>query len=88
MESINIGEVREKLADIVNKVAYAKERVVLKRRGKDVAVIVSMDDLELIERMEDRLDAEEALKALEEFRASGEKGIPLAEVKQELLEDI
>lgn len=40
-----------------------------------------------IERMENRLDAEEALKSLEEFRASGEKGIPLSDVKQEFLID-
>jgi prevent-host-death family protein len=88
MESVNIGEVRERLADLINRVAYSKDRIVLKRRGKDIAVIVSMEDLALLEELEDRLDAEEAQKALREFRASGEKAIPLDEIKLELLEKI
>lgn len=88
MESVNIGEVRERLADLVNRVAYSKDRIVLKRRGKDIAVIVSMEDLALLEELEDRLDAEEAQKALQEFRESGEEAIPLDEIKRELAEEL
>lgn len=32
-------------ADIVNKVAYGKESIVLTRRGQDVATLVSIDEL-------------------------------------------
>src|SRR5690606_21598302 len=54
--NLSIAEVRNNLADALNRVAYAGERVVLERRGKPVAVLVSMDDLELLQRIEDEMD--------------------------------
>ncbi len=49
MKRIGIGEARAALADILNEVAYSKRRVVLVRRGKDVAALVPIEDLEKIE---------------------------------------
>jgi PHD/YefM family antitoxin component YafN of YafNO toxin-antitoxin module len=49
-------------------VTYAHERVVIKRRQKPVAALISMEELELFERLlrehEDRLDAAEADRVL------------------------
>src|SRR5882672_9250954 len=44
-------EAREKLADILNDVAFRGERVLLERHGKSIAAVVSVEDLELLERL-------------------------------------
>ncbi|MBI5789755.1 MAG: type II toxin-antitoxin system Phd/YefM family antitoxin [Candidatus Schekmanbacteria bacterium] len=66
-----ISEARKDFADTLNQVAYQKERVVLYRRGKDVAAIVTVDDLALLEEIENRLDIEEARAALSEAKNQG-----------------
>jgi prevent-host-death family protein len=57
-------EAREKLADILNTVAFRGERVLLDRHGKSVAAIVSVEDLALLERLEDEMDLDAARKAI------------------------
>ncbi len=84
MVQVGIKEIRDNLADALNKVAYAGERVVLARRGKGVAALVSMEDLELLERMEDEADVRDAKRALAEMKRKGEKPIPLAVIKKRL----
>jgi prevent-host-death family protein len=78
--NISIAEVRNNLADALNRAAYGPERVILERRGKPVAVLVSMDDLELLERLEDEVD----LKAVRKARKEKAKSVPLAKVKSRL----
>lgn len=84
MVSVGVAEIRDNLAEALNRVAYQGERIVLERRGKGVAVLVSMEDLALLEAIEDREDAKAARKALAELKRKGGKGIPLADVKAEL----
>ncbi len=81
MINVGIAEIRNNLADALNRVAYQGERIVLERRGKGVAVLVSMEDLALLEALEDKEDAKAARKALAEVKR---KGVPLADVKAEL----
>ncbi|HEX9560795.1 MAG TPA: type II toxin-antitoxin system Phd/YefM family antitoxin, partial [Candidatus Dormibacteraeota bacterium] len=50
---IPVSEAREQLADLVNRVAYRRERITLGRRGKKIAAIVSAEDLDLLEALED-----------------------------------
>lgn len=71
MARIHASEAREDFAETLNKVAYQGERVVLHRRGKDVAAIVPIEDLTLLETLEDRIDLEQARKALSEAKRSG-----------------
>ncbi len=79
MTRISMRQARNNLADMVNRVNYAQERIVLDRRGKGVAVLVSMADAELLEQLEDQIDIAAAKKALKE------KGrIPYAQVRKEL----
>ena len=61
------------------RVAYKGERSVLERCGKDVAALVSLEDLALLNELEARIDIEAARKALE-----GPGSIPWEEVKQRL----
>ena len=46
--------------------AYTGERIVLERRGKRIAAIVPIDEMEFLERLEDEADIKAARKALKE----------------------
>ena len=73
------SRVREHFSDTLNRVAYRKERIVLRRRGKDLAAVVPIEDFTFLEEVEDRLDLEAARKALKE------KGtVPWSKLKAEL----
>jgi len=77
---ISTADARKNFADIVNKVAYGKEPIVLTRRGQDIAALVSIDELELLQQIEERIDIEDAKLALAE---SGEN-IPAEEVWKQM----
>lgn len=52
LRRISSREFRAELSDVVGRVAYGGERVALTRNGKVVAVLVSKQDLETLERLE------------------------------------
>ena len=64
--TISTANARKNFADIVNKVAYGTDPVVLTRRGREIAALVSMKEFELLRQIEDHLDVEDARKALVE----------------------
>lgn len=64
MRKINMTDAREDLSSVVNEVAYGQERVVLTRRGRSLAAVVSIDDAKLLEQLEDELDLADAKAAL------------------------
>lgn len=54
---IPVTQARADLAELVNRVAYSGEQVVLTRHGKPVAALVSAEDLELLDRLaEEHID--------------------------------
>jgi prevent-host-death family protein len=69
---------------MVNRAAYGKERVVVKRRGKALAAIVPIEDIEALEELEDEIDERIAAKRLMAWERGGRKSIPLAEVKRKI----
>ncbi len=63
MNKISVTAARDELADALNRVAYTHESIVVTRRNRPLAAIVSMDDyhrLEELRRLEDELDGAEA----------------------------
>ncbi len=66
MATISTVDIRKHLADVVNAARYNKERVVLTRHNKPVVAIVPIEDYELLEALEDRLDLEDALAVLKD----------------------
>jgi prevent-host-death family protein len=64
--TVSTAEARKRLAEIVNKVAYGKEPIILTRRGEQIAALISMEELQLLQLIEDYSDIQEAKKALEE----------------------
>ena len=84
MAIITASEARQAFADIMNKVAFGKERVVVERRGKKLVAVVPVEDLALLEEIEDRLDAEAAKQAKVEARRKKEKPIPWKKARRQL----
>jgi len=79
IKTITVSEVRSELSDTINEVAFGKSRVMIERNGKPTAVMVPVEDLEILEAFEDQMDIEAARKALKT------KGtIPWKKVKAEL----
>lgn len=84
MTRFAVSKAREDLSEMVNRVAYAGERVVLERHGKKVAALIGIEDLALLERLEDERDLKAARRALARAKARGEKPIAWKKVKKEL----
>jgi prevent-host-death family protein len=61
---VTVSEARQDLADLVNRAAYRGERVRVTRRGKPIAAIVPMEDVDFLERYEDAMDLKLAMEAL------------------------
>ncbi len=80
--TVSTREARENFSDVVNRVAYGKERIVLTRRGKPVVAVVPIDDVEILEAMEDKIDLDDAISALKEAEEKGT--ISLDDLKNEL----
>ena len=80
--TVSTREARENFSDVINRAAYGKERVILTRRGKPFAAVVPVEDIELLEMVEDRLDLEDALVALKEAEERGTTS--LEDLKSEL----
>jgi len=57
--SVPSKDLRDSLADVLGGVAYGSERVGVTRHGKLTAVVISVDDLELLEQLEAARDAAE-----------------------------
>ena len=76
-------EAREHFADMVNRTAYGKERIVLSRRGQELLALVPMEDLRLIELAEELIDIRDAELALKEYEENGQF-VSLEEIKKRL----
>lgn len=51
-EKVSIGQVKRDISDLVNRVAYGGERIILTSRGKPKAALVSIDDFERLDEIE------------------------------------
>ena len=69
--TITTGKAREQLSNVINRAAFGKERIVLTRRGKEIAAVVPIEDVKLLEEIEDRIDLEEARAALAQVKSKG-----------------
>jgi prevent-host-death family protein len=75
MTVVPFSDARSCLTDIVNEVAYAGKRVVLTRKGKRLAAIVSLEDLAALESMTPEEGAEPKKDELRrKFKAKSTRG--------------
>jgi antitoxin YefM len=70
--AVSIDELRSNLADIVNRVTYAKDRIVVKKYNRDAAIIISLDEYERLidptKRLSD-IEWKNRVKKLDKIRA-------------------
>ena len=72
------------LTETLSRVARDRERVIVRRRGKDVAALVPLEDLAALEEMEDRLDAGDFRAAKRQWERGGKKTVSWEKLKAEL----
>ena len=78
MNSIPISDARKQLSDLGNRVSLRGERIIIERKGKGLFCFVPLEDLDLLERLEDKMDLEAIRRRLDEPSQS------LASLKKEL----
>jgi prevent-host-death family protein len=82
MTRLPASQLRDELTDVIGRVAYGHERIVLERYGRGLLALVPIEDLELLEALENRADIEAAREALEEAKVCGTR--PLADIRAEI----
>ena len=84
MTHVRSSAARDNFSETMNRVAYGGERLVLERRGKRLAALVPIEDLDLLERLEDEADYKAALRIEREARKRKEHPLGLEDVKRHL----
>ncbi len=77
---VSVSQARKEFAELVNRAAYQHDRVLIARRGRSIAAIVPIEDVEALEELEDEFDR----RAVEEALAEGGEPIPWDQVEREL----
>ena len=70
MNKVTVTELKEDFRKTTGRVELAGERVIVRRNSRDAFALIPIDDLRLLELVEDKLDALEALKSLDDPRPS------------------
>ncbi len=81
MNAIAITQVRNDLSNVVNRAFYINERTIIAKKGKNVAAVISMEDLEFLKNLEEAEDMVLAEMADEAMKEPGEN-ISLKEMKK------
>ena len=66
MTRVSMTKARQDFTDIANRVMFGSERICIEKNNKPAVAVVPIEDLEMIEALEDKIDVAEALKALKE----------------------
>jgi prevent-host-death family protein len=80
--AVTTAAARKNFSELINRVAYGKDRVVLTRRNRPLVAVVPIEDIELIEEIEDREDLKAARAAMRDIRRHG--AVPWSRIKKEL----
>ncbi len=57
MTNTTVSKARQDFPDLLNRASYGKERIVIEKHGKPIAVIISPEDLQRLEAFEDAVDS-------------------------------
>ena len=81
---VTFTEIRANFRNAVDRTAYRGERFVIRKRGRAVAVLMPIDDLELLKLLEDQMDVQEAKVVLAEMNAKENRLVSWDRAKSEL----
>lgn len=82
MHRITTAEARKHMAELLNRTAYGGERFVVTRHGKELAAIVPIEEMTLLDRLRSLLTRKEFEAAMAEVESSRTR--PWREVRREL----
>ncbi len=85
MIEVTVSEARERLADLLGQVQHGHEDVTIKKHGKPVAVMISVEAMEYYERLEDAELAREVAAMYADPDYDPNDTVPHEEVWAELL---
>ena len=80
--AVTVADARSDLAELLNRVAYGKERLVITRHGRELAAIVPIEDLQLANRLRRFVARKDVARALAELDAG--KAPSWDQLRQEL----
>jgi prevent-host-death family protein len=84
MAMISISEAKISFSKFINRAAYGRERIVVTSHGEPRAAIISIDDLNRLEELEEEREAAmlaQAIATETEFYSVGEVGAELARLE-------
>lgn len=89
-QEISARDLRDRLADVLNQIAYKGTNFIVTRHGKEAAALISLDEFHLLQKameyLEDESDVADAKKAIKEVKKHGAK--PLKQLAKELGIDV
>jgi len=64
MTKVSMTKARQDFTDIANRVMFGGERICIQKNNKPAVAVVPVEDIELLEEIEDRIDIQAARAAL------------------------
>lgn len=77
-QTLPLAEIKKRLSEMVDRVENHQDRVVLTRRGRPAAVLISPDDLASMEETLDILSTPNALGEIREAQADIDAGLGIS----------
>lgn len=84
MIEVTVSEARDNLADLLGKVQHGREDVTIKKHGKPVAVMISVEAMAYYERLEDAELARQGDEAWAEYQANPAAARTIEEILAEV----
>jgi prevent-host-death family protein len=84
MAKVPASQARDNPAELISRAAYGKERIILARRGKQLAAVVPIEDLRRLRKFQDGMDLHAARNALAEAQETGTTSLGDLKAEQDL----
>ncbi|TAH53308.1 MAG: type II toxin-antitoxin system Phd/YefM family antitoxin [Chloroflexota bacterium] len=78
-KSVSVAEAKNNFSDLLNRVIYRRERIIVSKHGKPVGALISTKDLEQLEELE----KQQAIARIKEIKKRTKKYYTLEEVRRE-----
>ncbi|MFQ5674248.1 MAG: type II toxin-antitoxin system prevent-host-death family antitoxin [Nitrospinales bacterium] len=82
MSPLHSTKTGENLEEILDRAGRDKERIIVRREGKEPVAVVPVEDVKLLETLEDKADLNDARTALKESKKAG--AVSLSTLKKDL----
>lgn len=77
-KTVSVAEAKNNFSDLLNRVIYRRERIIVSKHGKPVGALISTQDLEQFRELE----KQQALKRVREIKKRTKKYLTLEEARR------